>query len=167
MEVRFENQFVMDEKMLREINTRISFVRRLLFMIFFGLMAIWYVREILLWGVTLLSGSMLAVCIGYIVWLIAEPSVYALRSINRTKKYHDGDNPAYFITCTDERIECRRGDACFSVPYHKIDKVHFYEHSIVVRAGKSTQVVLSQTGFTKGAKGEFVEFLWEKCPNLK
>ena len=162
MEVLFENQFVADEKILREINTRVSLVRRLLVGIFFGLMAIWYVRDMLLWGVSLLTVCMLALCIGYIVWLVAEPSVYARRSIKRTQKYHDGDNPPYLVTCTDEKIECRRADACFSVPYHKIDKVLLYEYSIVIRAGKTTQVVLSQTGFTKGTKGKFVEFLWEK-----
>ena len=167
MEVRFENQFVADEIIIRELNTRGSFVRRLLFMIFFGVMAIWYVRAILLWGASLLSVCMLAVCIGYIVWMIVGPSVHARRAIKKTKKYHDGENPPYFVTCTDEKIECRRADACFSVPYHKIDKVLFYEYSIVIRSGKTVQVVLSQTGFTKGTKGEFVEFLWEKCPNLK
>ena len=167
MEIHFENQYAPDEKLLRELCGRSSMARRIVFIVIFAVLASRFVLLIWALGITLISGGALLMCIGYLIWLVVDPYLRARRSIKETKAFYDGQYPEYRITLTDETIECRRQESYFSLSYQKIDKVYCWRHSVVLQAGKSSRVVLSKTGFTKGTFEEFKQFLREKRPDLK
>lgn len=165
MEVLFENVYIDTEQGMLELYRQRGKGKRRLIMLLFAVYTVIALLLVVLKN-TVYSWILLALCIGYILYLLFIPRMNTKRYFNAIKKHYDGVVPETRNVCTEEAIVVHFGDDRAYIPYDKITEIHFYDNAIFILAGvKGT--TLQKHGFIKGTTSEFIEFLQKKCPNIK
>lgn len=165
MEVLFENVYTDTEEVMKELYRQRSKVRRWLFAVLFSFYTMVYIHLVRNDG-NILYWIFLFVCGGYAIFYLFYPTIVTKRYFKNMKKHYDGKVPETRILCTEEDITVWFGKDCGHLSYDKITKIYFYRNIIELQEGKMKRATLLQDAFTKGTKGEFLEFLRVKCPNL-
>ena len=166
MEIYFENVYTDSEEMFREITSKIGMKKSKHWIWVYLALAVYYAVFLLPNG-SILSWLFFLLCIGYIAWILILPIYRSKTFIKKSKEYYNGTIPQTIVQFRDEAVTVTHGDSVGTVPYDKISKVFFLNHSIVLQADKMATVVLSTSGFTKGTLKEFQSFIAQKCPKIK
>ena len=165
MEVLFENVYTDTEKMFREITAKIGMRKLWFWLMLYIPLDLYFLWSILIER-TWITATMLLISLGYTFWIVLRPIYVGKSTIRKLRKYYNGTIPETIVQFGD-KITVRGPDSMFSMTYEKLTKVYFLKHSVVLRAGKVSTIIIATTGFTKGSLPEFYEFLCETCPQLR
>lgn len=166
MEVLFENVYTDSEEMMMELYHRASRRNRYIWLAVYLLLIIWYINMIMSIDWLILWAGLIFL-IAYSVYLLCVPMINTKRYFKRVRQYHDGMVPQTQVQFTEKKILVENGRSSQTVPYDKLDKAWIMKHCIRLDAGKMALVAIKPECFTKGTAEEFMQFLREKCPDLK
>ena len=164
MEYQFENVQHYNRKMRLEFNYKIYCRLALLYGTIMGVITAVYVsmainQAPIYWIAVIAS-------LGFVVHYFTWPYRLEIKQRKRWEKYYDGlDEPAYLRF--GDKIYAEDSNSTYTVEYRKIEKVIVLKHGIFLRHAEKAYLCVDPNCFTKGTCGEFMEFLREKCPNLK
>ena len=162
METLFENKYVRDEKMMKEVYQYFYF-KRPLYLVIDTIIGLIFVANIALW----LSGKGM----NYAV-LIAVPLFILIRFVvyrgavdmlmKQDKDMYKGKAVKVQNYVTEHGIKTVIFKGVNNLAYHNIKQVIKTRHLIIICAQSNAMYVFAQDSFTKGSTGEFVAFLKEK-----
>lgn len=103
----------------------------------------------------------------FTLWYCFQPRFAAKTFLRRQLAYHDGQLPPVVFQFAADRVICFCGTDRFEYPYRKFTKVKVSRNLIMLMADQSIYISLHKHSFTKGSYEAFLQFLVEKCPELK
>lgn len=162
METLFENKYVRDESIMKEVYQYFYF-KRPLYLILDTIIGLVFVANLAMW----LSGN----GINYVI-LLAVPLFILVRFIiyrgavdmlmKQDKDMYKGKPVKVQNYVTEHGIKTVIFKGVNNILYHNIKKVIQTKHLIVLCAQNNAMYVFKQDSFTKGTMEEFVAFLKEK-----
>ena len=167
MEMRFENRYICDKKLLREFARKYSVGPTPL------TTAITAPIMVLCLPVLIkaaMEGAGLSIIpVAYLVMILIQflPRFYAWSMIRNTKKLNDGVLPETRVVFSEENIQMFEGMVHLTIEYRKIRKGVRLKNGYALFNGKRSAVLLKPENFREGSFRDFLDFIREKCPGIK
>ena len=167
MEMRFENRYFCDQKLLREFARKYSVGPNPVMTVITAVLVL--ISSPVLWAGIVHGRDVTMLLIGYLALLLAQclPRYYAWSVIRNMKKQNDGVLPETRVVFSDENIQMFEGMVHLTIEYRKIRKGVRLKNGYALFNGKRTAVLLKPENFREGSFRDFLGFLREKCPGIK
>lgn len=167
MDIRFENCYVCDRKLLAEFGRKHSVGPTPLSTAVTVVLMVLGLPLLYIGGVRGSEFGMLWCC--YLVMILVQflPQYYAWSVLRNTRKQNDGVMPQTRVVYSDENIQMFEGMVHLTIEYRKIVKTVRLKNGYALMTGKRTAVLVKPEEFTVGDFQSFKGFIREKCPNVK
>ena len=165
MDTYFENQNVYTYEQYQELFRAIygKGIRRTV--IIYGIFCLILLLEF--WAGYHYALAGLALMIFLLARRLMLPRREAKRVYTAKLAYYDGVMPTVSYSFYEDHFKAVDVESSQLVRYSKIEKIEFFDHSIVITALDGSIYLAAHNGFTKGTPEEFREFIRSKCPQLK
>ena len=165
METRFELEYCLTKKQYTEVYRRFS-RRRMIWVVIAAIAGFYFLfRGILLQSLLLIACGLfelfLAIRGVLLPWLRAGKVMKQIQEFDGTP---GGVGKTLFA---DEMIIDETPSETRKFPYEKITEIYVSDSLIVLTDIRKMGIIMSKHGFTKGTFEEFMDFIREKCPQLK
>lgn len=166
MELKFENRFYSDDKIMSE------YVHKVL------------CRRLYVLGTLVIIGSLIAMAFAWLNNNYIMTAVYAvclfissfvvitvphltLKQLkDAEKRLHNGKNQETIVQFGD-KIAMTEGTFSLAMEYSQIIKIYSLRHSYVLMFSRSNGIILSPENFSIGTFEDFQAFIKSMCPNAK
>ena len=167
METRFENRYFCDKKLLREFARKYSVGPRPVATVITMVVMVLSLPVLVL--SIRLGDDVTMMAIAYLAMLLVQflPRYYAWSIIRNTKKLNDGVLPETRVVFSEENIQMFEGMVHLTIEYRKIRKGVRLKNGYALFNGKRSAVLLKPENFREGSFRDFLDFIREKCPDIK
>ena len=105
-------------------------------------------------------------CGSYAIWIYRRPWTMAKKVMKQDLEFYGTDDVENIVSFGDV-IQDATKDRVNTVPYNKIQEMHVLDDLIVLKDVRNAYFIMEKNGFTKGDFQSFLQFMAEKCPQLK
>ncbi|TQQ84529.1 YcxB family protein [Peptacetobacter hominis] len=166
MDTIFENRYRFSDKMMNEYVYGVLMKKTIIY----GIIIL--IAGIAVFAWSIVRGNILFTGIyGAVIFIVAATLVFAPKLTKRELKrniytMHKGEQKETIVKFSD-RIYMKEGELTMTVDYTQIRKIIDMKTSIVLYMGSNSGVILSKNGFECSDIDDFMEFIKEKCINVK
>jgi hypothetical protein len=166
MDIKFENKYYADDKMLKEyVNKVLSRNIRRIFLVYI-LIFLFIVKNGILRGDTS-TIFRLIVCAIFLLFLNFLSQKYLFRLLKKTAKSIHNDQSYPTLVQFGNNIFMQEGKFSMELDYSKIVKIYYLKYSYVLMFTNSNGIMVKYDSFTEGNFEDFKEFIKENCKKAK
>ena len=166
MDIKFENKYYADDKMLKEyVNKVLSRNIRRIFLVYI-LIFLFIVKNGILRGDTS-TIFRLIVCAIFLLFLNFLSQKYLFRLLKKTAKSIHNDQSYPTLVQFGNNIFMQEGKFSMELDYSKIVKIYYLKYSYVLMFTNSNGIMVKYGSLTKGNFEDFKEFIKDNCKKAK